>query len=420
VVAPIAAKEPVLLLVVDGLSVAVYCELLQDLSREGWIELVPRGSAMSRPVVAALPTVTEVSRTSLLCGRLCSGVARDEKAGFETHAELLKHTGRKKPPVLFHKAGLADAAETGLASAVRAELSDPDRRVVGIVINAIDDHLAKGDQIRPRWGIESIRPLRGTLHAAQQAGRVVVITGDHGHLPERGSELRSYAEGERWRSDDGALGQAEVVLSGARVVLPVQRRLIAPWSERLRYGIRKNGYHGGASPQEVVVPLGVFTAGIELEGWDEIPPAFPSWWSDEAPGTAAPRRVLATKRPRVPEGQGALFQPEAPTTASIPVDWIEALLKSGTWKIQVQAAGRVALEPARVRQALQAFDERGGKLTRQALAQKISVPSIRISGFVAALRRVLNVDGYAVLEVDEPSDSLALNRDLLRKQFELP
>ena len=52
--------------------------------------------------------------------------------------------------------------------------------------------------------------------------------------------------------------------------------------------------------------------------------------------------------------------------------------------------------------------------------QKIAVPAVRISGFVAALRRVLNVDGYAVLEVDEPSDSLALNRDLLRKQFELP
>lgn len=420
VVAPIAEKEPVLLLVVDGLSVAVYSELVQDLAREGWIELVPSGSTQSRAVVAALPTVTEVSRASLLCGRLCNGVSRDEKAGFEAHPELLKHTGRKKPPILFHKAELGDAAETGLASGVRAELADPDRRVVGIVINAIDDHLAKGDQIRPRWGIESIRPLRGTLHAAQQAGRIVVMTSDHGHVPERGSELRSYPEGERWRSDDGTTSPAEVVLSGPRVVLPVQHRLIAPWSERVRYGIRKNGYHGGASPQEVVVPLGVFTPGIELAGWDEIPPAFPAWWTDEAPLPAAPRRVLTKKRTRAPEGQGALFQPPPRAAAPLAAEWIEDLLKSATWKIQAQAAGRMGLEPARVRLTLQALEQRGGRLTRTALAQRIGLPTVRVTGFVAALRRVLNVDGYAVLDVDEPSESLTLNLDLLRKQFELP
>jgi hypothetical protein len=45
---------------------------------------------------------------------------------------------------------------------------------------------------------------------------------------------------------------------------------------------------------------------------------------------------------------------------------------------------------------------------------------VRMSGFIAALRRLLNVDGYDVLHVDEASETLVLNRDLLRKQFELP
>jgi hypothetical protein len=204
------------------------------------------------------------------------------------------------------------------------------------------------------------------------------------------------------------------------VVLPANHRLIAPWGERVRYGIRKNGYHGGASPQEVVVPLGVFTPGIELEGWDEIAPAFPIWWTDEAPLPVVPRRVLTKKRAPVPVGQGALFQPPVAAAAPAAAEWIEALLKSATWKTQAQAANRMGLEPARARLALQAFAERGGKLTRPALAQRIGMPPVRVTGFVAALRRVLNVDGYIVLDVDEPSESLTLNLELLRKQFELP
>lgn len=74
----------------------------------------------------------------------------------------------------------------------------------------------------------------------------------------------------------------------------------------------------------------------------------------------------------------------------------------------------------RIRQALDALDERGGRLTRTALATRLQLPLVRVGGFVAALRRLLNVDGYDVLHVDEASDTLVLNRELLAKQFELP
>lgn len=44
-------------------------------------------------------------------------------------------------------------------------------------------------------------------------------------------------------------------MSGSRVLMPESKTLIAPWTERLRYGMKKNGYHGGLTPQEMVVPM---------------------------------------------------------------------------------------------------------------------------------------------------------------------
>ena len=70
-------------------------------------------------------------------------------------------------------------------------------------------------------------------------------------------------------------------------------------------------------------------------------------------------------------------------------------------------------------QILAALDERGGKLTRAALAKKLGVPTLRIAGIVSAVRRVLNIEGYAVLSVNEASDTVELNRTLLDTQFGL-
>ena len=88
VVAPLASHAPVLLLVLDGLSFAVARPLIADIGRQGWTELAPAGRTSPPPLVAALPTVTEVSRTSLLSGRLVRGDASSERAAFGTHQRL--------------------------------------------------------------------------------------------------------------------------------------------------------------------------------------------------------------------------------------------------------------------------------------------------------------------------------------------
>jgi hypothetical protein len=75
----------VLLLVLDGASLAVFHEIAADLARFGWIELGPSADGEvgeRRFGLAVLPTVTEVSRTSLLTGKVCKLVARQRERGW--------------------------------------------------------------------------------------------------------------------------------------------------------------------------------------------------------------------------------------------------------------------------------------------------------------------------------------------------
>src|SRR5213079_834732 len=75
VVAKVAgADNRVLLIVLDGMSWAVYHELLEDIRRDHWFEATPEESSSPPvPVVAAIPSVTSYSRTSLLSGKLEMG-----------------------------------------------------------------------------------------------------------------------------------------------------------------------------------------------------------------------------------------------------------------------------------------------------------------------------------------------------------
>jgi hypothetical protein len=416
VAAPLAQAHPVLLVLVDGMSMAVCRELQADLARRAWIEVDAAAASHRVPVIAALPTVTAVCRTSLLCGRLGVGVAADEKAGFARHPALLAASSASKPPLLFHKGDLSGGV--GVAAAVLAAVADLQRRVVGVVINAVDDHLAKGDQLRFGWEVHRIRPLEELLAAARDAGRALMIVSDHGHVPEHNTVARGADQAERWREATDAPQADELLLSGPRVWLGKDRRLIAPWSERVRFGPRKNGYHGGVAPQEVVIPLGVYLpAGLALPGWTEVAPELPVWWeADLAPAPlAAPAPAVKASGQAAASRQGDLFGASQDAGA----EWIERLMASATMRTQQQLASRVALPPERVRSILLALDERGGKLTRPALAQRLDLPALRLPGLLAALRRVLNVDGYPVLSVDEASDTVTLNKAQLFSQFGL-
>lgn len=448
-VAPLARVHPVLVLVIDAMSLPVFRELEHDLARRGWVELLAddAGAGAAAPlrptVIAALPTVTEVSRASLLCGRIGSGNAAVEKEGFAGHARL-RAAAPAAPPLLFHKGDLREADAAGVAPAVAAAVSDTERRVVGVVINAVDDHLVKGDQVRVEWTAGRIRPVDDLLELCRAAGRAVVLASDHGHVLERDTELRAGDGPERWRAAAGAPAADEVLLEGPRVAAP-GRRLLAPWSDRVRFGMKKNGYHGGAALQEVVLPFGVFApadAAPRIAGWREAGPELPAWWDWRAgppPASAAvprpappfgPPPAPARREPR-PGETGDLFaaqEPESPRppSASAPSPpapgretWIDRLFAAERFAAQRRRAARTALPDERIRTVLTALDARGGRLTRMALGTVLGVPAFRVDGILSALRRLLNVDGYDVLAVDDASETVTLNRDLLLVQFDL-
>lgn len=437
VVAPLAALQPVLLLVVDGLSTSIFQELFARPERLGWSEWVPAGLARPLAGLAAFPTVTEVSRATLLCGKLTAGQASVEKTGFSSHPALLAQSNANLPPKLFHKGDLSDA--TNLSSSVRAAIADPKRKVVGLIFNAVDDHLSGPDQLLQRWNLEDLRLLLPILREARAARRIVVITADHGHMLEDGSTQINGGESDRWRYGNVAANDNEIVLTAGRVRTASGATSVAClWSESVRYAGRKNGYHGGVSLQEVTVPLSVLLpTGLTLPGWQLALPAQPEWWDlpnqptvVQAAMRSPSARKLTARQPAVPvPGQDQLF--DAPVTPSAELsaaaepalakaaDWIDTLLQSQVYASQRSLAARVAPPEEQMRKLLLALSERGGKLSRAALAQRLSVPEVRLSGMLSAVRRILNVDQAMVLGVDEVGGTVELNRTLLLQQFRI-
>ena len=312
VVSSLAAQSPILLIVLDGMSVAVCRELLSDLLGQDWIPLNRGGrESLLSAGLATIPSVTEVSRTSLLCGQLRQGASADERTGFAEHPALRAQPKSGYPPILFHKSALRDEADAVLAAEVREEIASPNRRIVAVVINAVDDQLLKGEQLDTRWSRGAIPVLPALLHEAKQSRRLVVITSDHGHVLDCRSVSRPGEGGERWRAAVDAPGEGEHRLRGTRVVIPESKTVIVPWSEKIRYGIKKNGYHGGASPQEMVTPIAVLDPTDAFpQGWIDMPVDVPTWWEEPARAPEVAAKAPARTKPPKPQQTKLLFDME--------------------------------------------------------------------------------------------------------------
>lgn len=440
VVAPLAANGLVLVIVVDGMSVAVMRELLTDVTRHEWVAISEPGRQFNRPGLATIPSVTEFSRTSLLSGKLGQGNQDIERKKFEKHAGLLAHCRSGSPPILFHKAGLSETEDTVLAAEVRKEIASTHRRVVGVVINAVDDHLLKGEQIDTRWTRDEIKMLPALLHEARIARRLVVLLSDHGHVLDCHAKGRIYkdeaAGGERWRTAVGEAEDHEFVVEGSRVV-PEGNRIIAPWTERVRFGGKKNGYHGGVNPQEMIAPIVVLASTDDFPSdWSEQPIDTPSWWDDVSPTEVVKTQPAPKLKPIKPQPKGTLFDMGDEEAVSTPAEsatptesqtstesqtpaWVSRLIACSVFEDQKRFGGRGIPTDDVFTRLLSALDERGGKMTSAALSRALEFPAVRLPGLLAKAERVLNVDGYDVLRRDDASDTIELNRSLLLTQFDL-
>ena len=311
VVAPLAEHNPVLLIVLDGMSLAITHELLTDLTQQSWHLIADKAQPLLRQSgLAVIPSVTNVSRASLLSGQLTTGDQSQETKGFTKHPALVKQCKRNHPPLLFHKKGLQEIDMPNLSETLYGAISSKKNQVVGLVINAVDDLLNKGEQVDIAWTCDRIKVLAPILEAAQIADRLVIITSDHGHILHYSTEYQaSQGGGERWRKDDGKPGNQELKVSGDRVLAGTSSSVIAPWSERLRYSTAKRkGYHGGLTPQEMIVPVSVL-APTRMCPKNSQPMTLqtPPWWLITAETTGENPSLAGSQNVSEQETLGPLF-----------------------------------------------------------------------------------------------------------------
>jgi hypothetical protein len=187
-------------------------------------------------------------------------------------------------------------------------IRDDDRRVVGIVVNAIDASLKGDSQQLSEWRVDTVRSLTDLLETASECGRHVLLASDHGHVPADRLQRHStsYREHARWRphlESRDAIQQGERAFRGPGVYQAKNTDgAVLLTTDTLRYGSAPHaGEHGGATLAEVVAPC-------LLLGWDEpirerdsaelkLAPAFvPDWWHYATPSAALPP-VVSTPPP---------------------------------------------------------------------------------------------------------------------------
>jgi hypothetical protein len=223
--------------------------------------------------------------------------------------------------------------------------------------------------------------------------------------------------------------------------------------ENLRYGPVKSGYHGGASPAEVVVPVTILVPGtVPVEAEPELrlaPPQEPAWWTDPIlPGippadmitqrsgrvarspearTAAPPKPAPNLRKRPDEGMATLFDDteavvpapaHEPETAPAPDSVAAAVLKSQAYTAHKKRIGRVSVTDDQVRALLTALlAALSRRLAPAAAASALGVPGVLLHGAVLQAQQLLNIDGYAVLRIDADGATVILDDVLLAEQY---
>jgi hypothetical protein len=416
VVLPLAARRPPLVLVLDGMSSAVAAELGEQLAHRNWIEATAT-PGVRRAAVSMIPSLTTISRASLLSGTPASGGQGVERTGFAAFWQRHRREG-----ALFHKSAVGGGAGQRLAQPLMDALAAD--QVVGVVLNTIDDaldHDREGSRVG--WNLTDITYLSELLDAARGYGRPIVLVSDHGHVLDRtepGSPPTRPGEAARWRTGTGPMTTGEVELSGPRV-LEGGGTVVAPWSEEIRYTPRKAGYHGGAALAEMTVPVLVALPSLDLlpAGWSVLPPedTTPAWWAGGrgAAPAAAPRFTVQAPddAQNKPAGDGLFTVTPVVTLGS----QVVASAVYGEQKKYV----RKAPDPGQVAAVIDALAAAGGTLSPTAVNAAAADAGGRAPRnaemFITALQRLLNVEGYLVVGLVDSGRTVRLDVRLLREQF---
>jgi hypothetical protein len=278
--------QRVLLVVLDGCDVASFVDLVATADGDHQVavglpavvgnpDLVHDLTAGSpwRVAVAPLPTVTSHARRALFAGDIPKSSALDateetaanashDKKAFKSNPAL-----GKVPRTLLLKGDVGDLGE-----AVRTALAGSDR-LVAVVLNDVDDALSSKETtpMRP-WRLELLgMQAAGWLKEALDQGWCVVVTADHGHTPYVASDRKLSVGGAGGRIASEPAPGVVVATEGPLPVSPLHLLTgFGAWR-----GNQHRGWHGGASLEEVFVPLAFLTRGkVHHEAF-----APPLWWT---------------------------------------------------------------------------------------------------------------------------------------------
>ena len=435
-------QRRLLLVLMDGMSYAAAVQVLQRLrDQRRWSPLVwgmPGGTMQIPlpPVLAAAPTLTQVSRAALFAGVADSrfgdqGTDKDDSR-WASNPHIRALVGDEPLKVFFRReirAGheLVDELKQAIAS---------DQRVVAAVVNAIDEQLKGSVQVAIDYSRTPILPLEALLSAAGGEDRAVLLVADHGHVAGdamrvvRGRLPMGREGGARWR----ALVEGEQPKDG-EVLLPATSwkpqgatGIAALWDTALANRDPHYGEHGGLSLAEAVAPA--FLIGPEwlhrVAGDDaELSCRLllePDWWSLKVAHSVA-RSVAPVDQPfKVPEQAelpGIGLSARTQTTIS-PANAEPALVvKLRASKLFMQQVwGRSKPDIERVLTLLSVLVEGGGALTAADFARLCGVRAHQVGGVIARMG-VLNADGFAIVEYDIGSRRVVLHRARLISQFGL-
>lgn len=421
-----AADGPRLLVVcMDGMSWANLAELRTPLNSrlrafEPLTTPTQAEGARPPPVLAQVPTITRLSRSSLFLGReLDAGDSLDSSRDPDRFTRHPSAAPLRRPPVLWLKGDLPVTAGR-LNDDVRRLISDEQAQVVGVVVNAIDDQLKGSSQLRVALSVDAIPVLDGLLEAAERAGRLVLLCSDHGNVssarfgPPAVSRAQPAEMGARWRwlrNGEEPLASEVVVASGPLPRPAGATRLAVPFDEATRYtAALRAGEHGGLTLSEAVAPMVLFAPpGLVGDVVDErrlfqratLPE--PGWWTGEV-ALAASTFVAAPRSAKTPRAPVSEDQRST------------GIVESELFRLRARNRRKEDIE--RVRQGLAALLRSGGRLGRDAFAREVGVqiPS-RVAGYVATMQEFLNVDQEQVVGMDARQTLVELDVVLLEKLF---
>ncbi len=429
-----------LLILMDGMSYATAVQLLDRLrDQRRWSPIAWRtpgwnGQLPIPPVLAAAPTLTEVSRAALFAGvadpRFGDQGTDKDDARWSSNAHLRDLVGEEPLKVFFRReihAGheLLDDVKQAVAG---------DHRVVAVVVNAIDEDLKGSLQVRRDYRFNAITPLEALLSAADGAERAVLLVADHGHVAgdamrvmggripvgrEGGARWRALAEGDQLHDGEILLPRTSWKPRGAAGIA-------ALWDSAIANRSPNYGEHGGLSLAEAVAPAFLIgpewldrVAGEDVELSCRVLPE-PDWWALKIARAAV--RVEPPVAALMPVKKQLELIPmdsvQAPTGAPKPV-LVEPSLVTAmrTSKLFVQQVAGVAKpDVERVLTWLAVLVDAGGSLTAPEFARLCGVRPHQVGGVVARMG-VLNADGFAIVEHDVAGRRVVLHKARLLSQF---